>query len=159
MGAIVFVIAAVSLYVALRVSAQFGADPACRASITLRTPPRSGPTCVIYAGSVGRVYSLSGTRDGHRQYHVVFISDGRGPVLDVELQDDFQDRVSGQATPGDQAVVETVNGAPAYIATPAGSATAGADPRAALVGSRTGFIVGAFMLCAGILLRSLAARQ
>jgi hypothetical protein len=55
-----------------------------------------------------------------------------GTTLDVILENEFWSHVYGSASRGDPAVVETMNGRPALIATPAGTLSGPADPRVPL---------------------------
>jgi len=129
---------------ALTVYSAFLADPACSASIDLETPRRIGPTCAVYAGSITRTYTSYGSKRS-RRHHIVVMSDTNG-LIDVRLQNEFWSQVFPRATPGSRAVVETVNGFPAFIATSTGAVTASGDPRAALVGACAVFLVGVIFL-------------
>jgi hypothetical protein len=147
-GLLAFVGGGVATKHALVVYSAFLADPACTASIGLDTPLRIGPTCVIYGGSITRTYSRSGSKRSVR-HHIVVVSDS-GALLDVRLQNEFWSQVFSRATPGSRAVVETVNGFPAFIATSTGSVTASGDPRAALFGACVVFLVGVVLLLLAI---------
>ncbi len=129
---------------ALRVNAAFGADPACTTSITIATRARSGPTCVVYHGSISRTYSTYGSK-GARQHHIVVLSED-GVVLDVEPEFEFWSPVFNRAKHGSPAVVETVKGRPAFIATSTGSLSAIGNPRTTLIATFGIAAVGALLI-------------
>jgi hypothetical protein len=140
---------------ALSVYAAFRADPACTTSIALDTPPRRGPTCVVYAGTIVKKYT-SGEGSRHdRADHIVVLSDS-GVRLDVHLENEFWSQVFPRATVGSHAVVESVNRFPAFIATPAGSLTATGDPRSSVFLASALLVIGVIVLGFGIRMRQTA---
>ncbi len=139
---------------ALSVYAAFRADPACTTSIALDTPPRRGPTCVVYAGTIVKKYT-SDEGKGHESDHIVVLSDS-GVRLDVQLENEFWSQVFPRATVGSHAVVESVNRFPAFIATPAGSLTATGDPRSSVIFASALLVIGVIVLGFGIRMRRTA---
>jgi hypothetical protein len=130
-GALVIAFGIAVTVSSVAIATGFSRDPACTRSITLATSPRNGKTCSIARGTVSSKYrSETGGSTTHRfvdDHIVVFASDGA--VLDVVLENEFWSRMYDSATAGAPAVVETVEGRPAFIATSAGTLSAEADPQ------------------------------
>jgi hypothetical protein len=147
-GALVIVFGFATTANGLAIESRFSRDPVCTRSITLATSPRNGKTCSIARGTVSRKYrSETGGSTTHRSiddHIVVFTSDG--PVLDVVLENEFWSRMYDSASPGAPAVVETVEGRPAFIATAAGALSAEADPLFPLAISWIFVPIGAVLL-------------
>ncbi len=143
-GALLLVLGTVTTNVALQVNAAFDADPVCTTSLTFETPARSGPICVIYHGSISRTFTTIGSK-GVRQHHIVVVSDS-GRELEVEPEMEFRSPVFSRATPGSRAVVETVKGSPAFIATSNGSLSGVGNPRTTLVATAVTALAGALMI-------------
>lgn len=154
-GALLLALGAFTTNVGLQVNAAFGADPACTASLTLETPARSGKTCVIHHGSVSQTYTTHGSK-GSTQHHIVVMSES-GVMLDVEPEFEFWSPVFALATPGSRAVVETVKGKPAFVATSAGSLSAIGNPRTMVVATAGITGLGALMIYLAVRPRKRAA--
>jgi hypothetical protein len=151
-GALVIVFGVAATVNALAINNGFSQDPVCTRSITLATSPRNGKTCSIARGTVSSKYrSETGGSTAHRSiddHIVVFTSDG--PVLDVVLENEFWSRMYDSATRGAPAVVETVDGRPAFIATSNGTLSAEADPQLPLEISWIFIPIGAMLLFVAI---------
>jgi hypothetical protein len=137
---------------AMTLDSEFSRDPVCTRSITLATEPRAGTTCSIVSGTISSTYrSETQSSTNHRSlddHIVVFTSDG--PVLDVVLENEFWSRMYDSATRGAPAVVETVDGRPAFIATSNGTLSAEADPQLPLEISWIFIPIGAMLLFVAI---------
>ncbi len=137
---------------------DFAADPVCTKSITLASAPRSGKTCSIVSGTISSTYASeihSSTTHHPTDDHIV-VAASDGTAMDVVLENEFWSRMYGSAKRGDPAVVETVDGRPAFIATSAGTLSASADPYLVLAFSWIFIPIGAALLVVAIRGRGIA---
>ncbi len=160
-GLLVIIFGIAATVGAMTVNSEFSSDPVCTRSITLATAPRAGKTCSIVSGTVSSKYrSETPSSTTHRltdDHIVVFTSDG--PVLDVVLENEFWSRMYESATSGSPAVVETVDGRPAFIATSTGTLSAEADPQLPLALSWIFIPIGAALLFVAIRNRPITLRN